>query len=198
MGPWKIVEAVVSPAIKVVGIAALAGAAKAWLERDTRIAELEEENRRLRDQLDEQRTENKVHMGAYRKLQTTYEEMAGQYGALKTEHERLEEAQMALTKIPTKEETPSYEWVDFDDEDADDHELRYNSANGALYNGGMIANGTMRDLADLLYMEVMGLDYPTTARINVYPRGSTRETEPEEIRVSIYFDAGDTYGFDDE
>lgn len=194
MVAWKIIES----AIKVVGIAALAGTAKAWLERDTRIAELEEENRFLREQLEEQRTENELRMGDYRKLQTNYEEMAGQYGALKTEHERLEEAQMALTKIPSKEESPSYEWVDFDDYDEDEHELKYNSANGALYRGSMIANGTMRELADLMYMEVMGLDYPTTARVNVYPRGSTRETEPEEIRIKIYFDQGDTYGLEDE
>lgn len=194
MVAWKIIES----AIKVVGIAALAGTAKAWLERDTRIAELEEENRFLREQLEEQRTENELHMGAYRKLQTNYEEIAGQYGALKTEHERLEEAQMALTKIPSKEDSLSYEWVDFDDYDEDDHELQYNSANGALYRGNMIANGTMRELADLLYMEVMGLDYPTTVRVNTYPYGSTRETEPEEIRIKIYFDPGDTYGLEDE
>ena len=194
MAAWKIIES----AIKVVGIAALADTAKAWLERDTRIAELEEENRFLREQLEEQRTENELHMGAYRKLQTNYEEIAGQYGALKTEHERLEEAQMALTKIPSKEESLSYEWVDFDDYDEDDHELQYNSANGALYRGDMIANGTMRELADLLYMEVMGLDYPTTGRVNTYPYGSTRETEPEEIRIKIYFDPGDTYGLEDE
>ena len=194
MAAWKIIES----AIKVVGIAALAGTAKAWLERDTRIAELEEENRFLREQLEEQRTENELRMGAYRKLQTNYEEIAGQYGTLKTEHERLEEAQMALTKIPSKEESLSYEWVDFDDYDEDEHELQYNSANGALYNGSMIANGTMRELADLLYMEVMGLDYPTTARVNTYPYGSTRETEPEEIRIKIYFDPGDTYGLEDE
>lgn len=194
MAPWDIVGA----AVKVVGIAAVASAVKAWLEQDDRISELEEENRFLREQLVEAREENKLHMGAYRKLQTTYEEMAGEYGALKTEHERLEEAQMALTKVPSKEETPSYEWVDFDDYDEDEHELTYNSANGALYNGNMIANGTMRELADLLYMEVMGLDYPTTARVNAYPRGSTRETEPEEIRIKIYFDAGDTYGLEDE
>lgn len=194
MTPWNIVGA----AVKVIGIAAAASAIKAWFEQNSRVSELEEENRFLREQLEEQRSENKLRTGAYHKLQTTYEEMAGQYGALKTEHERLEEAQMALTRIPSKEEAPSYEWVDFDDYDEDEHELKYNSANGALYNGGMIANGTMRDLADLLYMEVMGLDYPTTARVNVYPRGSTRETEPEEIRVSIYFDAGDTYGLEEE
>lgn len=194
MTPWEIIRT----AIKVVGIGALSGAVKAAIEQDTRIDELEEENRRLHIELAEVRAENKLHMGAYRKLQTTYEEMAGAYGTLKTEHERLEEAQMALTKIPSKEETPSYEWVDFDDYDQDEHELKYNSANGALYNGNMIANGTMRELADLLYMEVMGLDYPTTARVNTYPYGSTRETEPEEIRIKIYFDPGDTYGFEDE
>ena len=126
------------------------------------------------------------------------DEMVDKYADLAKKYGDIVQAQEALTKIPSKEETPSYEWVDFDDYDEDDHKLQYNSANGALYNDGMIANGTMRDLADLLYMEVMGLDYPTTARVNTYPYGSTRETEPEEIRVSIYFDPGDTYGFEDE
>ena len=59
MVAWKIIES----AIKVVGIAALASTAKALLERDTRIAELEQENRFLREQLEEQRTENELHMG---------------------------------------------------------------------------------------------------------------------------------------
>lgn len=123
--------------------------------------------------------------------------------AIKKEHDEMVDKYADLAKkygeiVQAQEETPSYEWVDFDDYDEDDHKLQYNSANGALYNDNMIANGTMRDLADLLYMEAMGLDYPTTARVNVYPRGSTRETEPDEIRIKIYFDAGDTYGFDDE
>lgn len=131
-------------------------------------------------------------------IKKEHDEMVDKYADLAKKYGEVVQAQEALTKIPPKEETPSYEWVDFDDDDENEYELRYNSANGALYNGGMIANGTMRELADLLYMEVMGLDYPTTARVNVYPRGSVRETEPEEIRVTIYFDAGDTYGFDDE
>ena len=131
-------------------------------------------------------------------IKKEHDEMVTKYADLAKKYGEIVQAQEALTRIPSKEETPSYEWVDFDDYDEDEHELKYNSANGALYNGNMIANGTMRELADLLYMEVMGLDYPTTARVNVYPRGSTRETEPEEIRVSIYFDPGDTYGFEDE
>lgn len=131
-------------------------------------------------------------------IKKEHDEMVTKYADLAKKYGEIVQAQEALTRIPSKEESPSYEWVDFDDEDEDEHELKYNSANGALYNGNMIANGTMRDLAELLYMEVMGLDYPTTARVNAYPRGSTRETEPEEIRIKIYFDAGDTYGLDDE
>lgn len=131
-------------------------------------------------------------------IKKEHDEMVTKYADLAKKYGEIVQAQEALTKIPSKEETPSYEWVDFDDYDEDEHELKYNSANGALYNGNMIANGTMRELADLLYMEVMGLDYPTTARVNAYPRGSTRETEPEEIRITIYFDAGDTYGLEDE
>ena len=131
-------------------------------------------------------------------IKKEHDEMVAKYADLAKKYGEIVQAQEALTKIPSKEESPSYEWVDFDDYDEDEHELKYNSANGALYNGGMIANGTMRELADLLYMEVMGLDYPTTARVNAYPRGSTRETEPEEIRITIYFDPGDTYGLEDE
>lgn len=131
-------------------------------------------------------------------IKKEHDEMVTNYADLAKKYGEIVQAQEALTKIPSKEESPSYEWVDFDDYDEDEHELKYNSANGALYNGNMIANGTMRELADLLYMEVMGLDYPTTARVNTYPRGSTRETEPEEIRITIYFDAGDTYGLEDE
>lgn len=131
-------------------------------------------------------------------IKKEHDEMVTEYADLAKKYGEIVQAQEALTKIPPKDESPSYEWVDFDDADENEYELRYNSANGALYNENMIANGTMRELADLLYMEVMGLDYPTTVRVNVYPRGSTRETEPEEIRVTIYFDAGDTYGFDDE
>lgn len=130
-------------------------------------------------------------------IKKEHDEMVTKYADLAKKYGEIVQAQEALTRIPSKEESPSYEWVDFDDEDEDEHELKYNSANGALYNGNMIANGTMRDLAELLYMEVMGLDYPTTARVNAYPRGSTRETEPEEIRIKIYFDAGDTYGLDE-
>ena len=131
-------------------------------------------------------------------IKKEHDEMVTKYADLAKKYGEIVQAQEALTRIPSKEETPSYEWVDFDDHDEDEHELKYNSANGALYNGNMIANGTMRDLAELLYMEVMGLDYPTTARVNAYPRGSARETEPEEIRIKIYFDEGDTYGLDDE
>lgn len=131
-------------------------------------------------------------------IKKEHDEMVDKYADLAKKYGEVVQAQEALTKIPPKDESPSYEWVDFDDYDEDDHKLQYNSANGALYNDGMIANGTMRDLADLLYMEAMGLDYPSTARVNVYPRGSTRETEPDEIRIKIYFDPGDTYGFDDE
>lgn len=131
-------------------------------------------------------------------IKKEHDEMVDKYADLAKKYGEIVQAQEALTKIPSKEESPSYEWVDFDDYDEAEYDLKYNSANGALYNDGMIANGTKRDLADLLYMEAMGLDYPTTARVNVYPRGSTRETEPEEIRITIYFDAGDTYGFDDE
>nr|DAP85771.1 MAG TPA: hypothetical protein [Caudoviricetes sp.] len=131
-------------------------------------------------------------------IEKEHDEMVTKYADLAKKYGEIVQAQEALTKIPSKEESPSYEWVDFDDYDEDEHELKYNSANGALYNGNMIANGTMRELADLLYMEVMGLDYPTTARVNAYPRGSTRETEPEEIRITIYFDPGDTYGLEDE
>lgn len=131
-------------------------------------------------------------------IKKEHDEMVTKYADLAKKYGEIVQAQEALTRIPSKEESPSYEWVDFDDYDEDEHELKYNSANGALYNGNMIANGTMRELADLLYMEVMGLDYPTTARVNTYPRGSTRETEPEEIRITIYFDPGDTYGLEDE
>lgn len=172
--------------IKAIGMIALAEAWKASTKsfEDKRFDEQSEDILKLRL---ERSTIKKEHD----EMVTKYADLAKKYG-------EIVQAQEALTKIPPKEETPSYEWVDFDDYDEDDHDLQYNSANGALYNEGMIANGTMRDLADLLYMEVMGLDYSTTARINVYPRGSTRETEPDEIRVKIYFDAGDTYGFDNE
>lgn len=144
---------------------------------------------------EDKRFDLRLERGAIKK---EHDEMITKYADLAKKYGEIVQAQEALTKIPSKEETPSYEWVDFDDYDEDDHKLQYNSANGALYNDGMIANGTMRGLADLLYMEAMGLDYPTTARVNAYPRGSTRETEPEEIRIKIYFDPGDTYGFDDE
>lgn len=172
--------------IKAIGMIALAEAWKASTRsfEDERFDEASEDILKLR-------LERSAIKKEHDEMVTKYTDLAKKYGD-------IVQAQAALTKIPSKEETPSYEWVDFDDYDTDNHELKYNSANGALYKGEMIANGTMRDLADLLYMEVMGLDYPTTARVNVYPRGSTRETEPEEIRVSIYFNPSDTYGFEDE
>lgn len=172
--------------IKAIGMIALAEAWKANTRsfEDKRFDEQSEDILKLR-----------VEKSAIKK---EHDEMVTKYADLAKKYGEIVQAQEALTKIPSKEESPSYEWVDFDDFDEDEHELKYNSANGALYNGGMIANGTMRELADLLYMEVMGLDYPTTARVNTYPRGSTRETEPEEIRITIYFDAGDTYGLEDE
>lgn len=192
MSSWQLVKV----AVQGVAVLAVAGVVREYILRDSRIAELEENNQFLREQLDKERAENELHMGAYRKLQSTYEEMAGAYGDLKTENERLEEAQEALTHVPSKEETPSYEWVEFDDADETEYELRYNASNGALYDGNFLANGTKRDLAELLYMEVFGIDYPTTAVINSYPRGSTRDTEPEEIRVTVYFDSGDSYGIE--
>lgn len=172
--------------IKAIGMIALAEAWKASTRsfEDKRFDEQSEDILKLR-----------VEKSAIKK---EHDEMVTKYADLAKKYGEIVQAQEALTKIPSKEESPSYEWVDFDDYDEDEHELKYNSANGALYNGNMIANGTMRELADLLYMEVMGLDYPTTARVNAYPRGSTRETEPEEIRITIYFDAGDTYGLEDE
>jgi hypothetical protein len=172
--------------IKAIGMIALAEAWKASTRsfEEKRFDEQSEDILKLR-----------VEKSAIKK---EHDEMVTKYADLAKKYGEIVQAQEALTKIPSKEESPSYEWVDFDDYDEDEHELKYNSANGALYNGNMIANGTMRELADLLYMEVMGLDYPTTARVNAYPRGSTRETEPEEIRITIYFDAGDTYGLEDE
>ena len=172
--------------IKAIGMIALAEAWKASTRsfEDKRFGEQSEDILKLR-----------VEKSAIKK---EHDEMVTKYADLAKKYGEIVQAQEALTRIPSKEETPSYEWVDFDDEDEHEHELKYNSANGALYNGNMIANGTMRELADLLYTEVMGLDYPTTARVNAYPRGSTRETEPEEIRITIYFDAGDTYGLEDE
>lgn len=192
MSPWQIFKV----ALQGVAVLAVSGVVREYILRDSRIAELEEDNAFLREQLAKERAENETHMGAYRKLQSTYEEMAGAYGDLKTEYEHLEEAQEALTKIPSKEETPSYEWVDFDDSDENEYELRYNSSNGALYNGNFLANGTLRDLAELLYQEVFGTPYPTTAVINSYPRGAGRDAEPEEIRVTVYFNSGDSYGIE--
>lgn len=192
MSPWQIFKV----ALQGVAVLAVSGVVREYILRDSRIAELEEDNAFLREQLAKERAENDLHMGTYRKLQSTYEEMAGAYGDLKTEYERLEEAQEALTKIPSKEETPSYEWVDFDDSDENEYELRYNSSNGALYNGNFLANGTLRDLAELLYQEVFGTPYPTTAVINSYPRGAGRDAEPEEIRVTVYFNSGDSYGIE--
>lgn len=172
--------------IKAIGMIALAEAWKASTRsfEDKRFDEQSEDILKLR-----------VEKSAIKK---EHDEMVTKYADLAKKYGEIVQAQEALTRIPSKEESPSYEWVDFDDYDEDEHELKYNSANGALYNGNMIANGTMRELADLLYMEVMGLDYPTTARVNTYPYGSTRETEPEEIRIKIYFDPGDTYGLEDE
>ena len=172
--------------IKAIGMIALAEAWKASTKsfEDKRFDEQSEDILKLR-------LERSAIKKEHDEIVTKYADLAKKYG-------EIGQAQEALTKIPAKEETPSYEWVDFDDYDQDEHELKYNSANGALYNGNMIANGTMRELADLLYMEVMGLDYPTTARVNTYPYGSTRETEPDEIRIKIYFDPGDTYGLEDE
>ena len=192
MSPWQIFKV----ALQGVAVLAVSGVVREYILRDSRIAELEEDNQFLREQLAKEREENELHMGAYRKLQSTYEEMAGAYGDLKTENERLEEAQDALVRVPSKEETPSYEWVEFDDDDETEYELRYNSSNGALYDGNFLANGVKRDLAELLYMEVFGVEYTTTAVINSYPRGSTRDTEPEEIRVTVYFDSGDSYGIE--
>ena len=172
--------------IKAIGMIALAEAWKASQRsfEEKRFDEQSEDILKLR-----------VEKSAIKK---EHDEMVTKYADLAKKYGEIVQAQEALTRIPSKEESPSYEWVDFDDYDEDEHELKYNSANGALYNGNMIANGTMRELADLLYMEVMGLDYPTTARVNTYPYGSTRETEPEEIRIKIYFDPGDTYGLEDE
>lgn len=192
MPPWQIFKV----ALQGVAVLEVSGVVREYILRDSRIAELEEDNAFLREQLAKERAENDLHMGAYRKLQSTYEEMAGAYGDLKTEYEHLEGAQEALTKIPSKEETPSYEWVDFDDSDENEYELRYNSSNGALYNGNFLANGTLRDLAELLYQEVFGTPYPTTAVINSYPRGAGRDAEPEEIRVTVYFNSGDSYGIE--
>ena len=192
MSTWQIFKV----ALQGAAVLAVAGVVREYILRDSRLAELEEDNQFLREQLAKERTENELHRGAYRRLQSTYEEMAGAYGDLKTENERLEEAQEALVHVPSKEETPSYEWVEFDDEDETEYELRYNSSNGALYNGNLLVNGTLRDLAELLYMEVFGTPYPTTAVINSYPRGSTRDTEPKEIRVTVYFDSGDSYGIE--
>ena len=172
--------------IKAIGMIALAEAWKASQRsfEEKRFDEQSEDILKLR-----------VEKSAIKK---EHDEMVTKYADLAKKYGEIVQAQEALTKIPSKEESTSYEWVDFDDYDEDEHELKYNSANGALYRGNMIANGTMRELADLLYMEVMGLDYPTTARVNTYPYGSTRETEPEEIRIKIYVDPGDTYGLEDE
>lgn len=185
MSPWQIFKV----ALQGVAVLAVSGVVREYILRDSRIAELEEDNQFLREQLAKERAENETHMGVYRKLQTTYEEMAGAYGDLK-------EAQEALTRVPSKEETPSYEWVGFDDSDETEYELRYNSSNGALYDGNFLANGIKRDLAELLYMEVFGTAYPTTAVINTYPRGAGRDAEPEEIRVTVYFNSGDSYGIE--
>lgn len=192
MSPWQIFKV----ALQGVAVIAVSGVVREYILRDSRIAELEEDNAFLREQLAEERVETKNQTDHFRRLEDTYKDLAAKYTSTEAENERLKEAQDALVHIPSKEETPSYEWVEFDDDDENEYELRYNASNGALYDGNCLCNGTKRDLAELLYMEVFGIDYPTTAVINSYPRGSTRDTEPEEIRVTVYFDSGDSYGIE--
>lgn len=192
MFPWQIFKV----AVQGVAVLAVAGVVREYILRDSRIAELEENNQFLREQLAEERAENKGHIDHFLRLESTYKDLAAKYASTESENEQLKAAQDALVHVPSKEETPSYEWVDFDDDDETEYELRYNSSNGALYNGNLLVNGTLRDLSELLYMEVFGTPYPTTAVINSYPRGSTRDTEPEEIRVTVYFDSGDSYGIE--
>lgn len=189
MSPWQIFKV----ALQGVAVLAVSGVVREYILRDSRIAELEEDNAFLREQLAKERAETKNQT---ERLKETYEDLAAKYASSEAENWRLKESQEALTHVPSKEETPSYEWVEFDDADETEYELRYNASNGALYDGNFLANGTKRDLAELLYMEVFGIDYPTTAVINSYPRGSTRDTEPEEIRVTVYFDSGDSYGIE--
>lgn len=192
MSPWQIFKV----ALQGVAVLAVSGVVREYILRDSRIAELEEDNAFLREQLAKERGETKSQTDHFQKLESTYKDLAARYASTEAENEELKAAQDALVHAPSKEETPSYEWVEFDDDDEFEYDLKYNSSNGALYNGNLLANGTLRDLADLLYMEVFGVEYPTTAVINSYPRGSTRDTEPEEIRVTVYFDSGDSYGIE--
>lgn len=192
MSPWQIFKV----ALQGVAVLAVSGVVREYILRDSRIAELEEDNQFLREQLGEERAENKGHIDHFLRLEGTYKDLAAKYASTEEENEQLKAAQEALVHVPSKEETPSYEWVDFDDDDETEYELRYNSSNGALYDGNLLVNGLHRDLAELLYQEVFGTPYPTTAVINSYPRGSTRETEPKEIRVTVYFDSGDSYGIE--
>lgn len=192
MSPWQIFKV----ALQGVAVLAVSGVVREYILRDSRIAELEEDNQFLREQLAKERAETKNQTDHFMRLESTYKDLAAKYTSTEAENERLKEAQDALVHVPSKEETPSYEWVDFDDSDENEYELRYNSSNGALYNGNFLANGTLRDLAELLYQEVFGTPYPTTAVINSYPRGAGRDAEPEEIRVTVYFNSGDSYGIE--
>ncbi len=192
MTPWQIFKV----ALQGVAVLAVSGVVREYILRDSRIAELEEDNAFLREQLAKERVETKNQTDHFQRLESTYKDLAAKYTSTEAENEKFKAAQDALVHVPSKEETPSHEWVEFDDEDETEYELRYNSSNGALYNGNLLVNGLYRDLADLLYIEVFGVEYPTTAVINSYPRGSTRDTEPEEIRVTVYFDSGDSYGIE--
>ena len=192
MSPWQIFKV----ALQGVAVLAVSGVVREYILRDSRISELEEDNAFLREQLAKERAETKRQTDHFQRLESTYKDLAAKYTSTEAENEELKAAQDALVHAPSKEETPSYEWVEFDDDDEYEYELRYNASNGALYDGNYLSNGTKRDLAELLYMEVFGIDYPTTAVINSYPRGSTRDMEPEEIRVNVYFDSGDSYGIE--
>lgn len=192
MSPWQIFKV----ALQGVAVLAVSGVVREYILRDSRIAELEEDNAFLREQLAKERAENENQTDHFQRLESTYKDLAAKYTSTEAENEELKAAQDALVHVPSKEETPSYEWVEFDDDDETEYELRYNASNGALYDGNLLANGTLRDLAELLYMEVFGIDYPTTAVINSYPRGAGRDAEPEEIRVTVYFDSGDSYGIE--
>lgn len=192
MSPWQIFKV----ALQGVAVLAVSGVVREYILRDSRIAELEEDNQFLREQLAEARAENENQTDHFQRLESTYKDLAAKYASTEAENEELKAAQDALVHVPSEEETPSYEWVEFDDDDEFEYDLKYNSSNGALYDGNLLANGTLRDLAELLYMEVFGIDYPTTAVINSYPRGAGRDAEPEEIRVTVYFDSGDSYGIE--
>ena len=192
MSPWQIFKV----ALQGVAVLAVSGVVREYILRDSRIAELEEDNAFLREQLAKERAETENQTDRFQRLESTYKDLAAKYTSTEAENEELKAAQEALTRIPSKEETPSYEWVEFDDDDEFEYDLKYNSSNGALYNGNFLANGTLRDLAELLYQEVFGTPYPTTAVINSYPRGAGRDAEPEEIRVTVYFNSGDSYGIE--